>query len=115
MKLKFWEKDRKGKLVPVELERRKNLQVLRVLLNEKKFFIVYGVYNNNPMTWVIKDKTKGQLLADFIEAGVHINLFLEVTEEEFNLCDAKIKSRNSGIVRNAIMTPNKDPKGVFKG
>jgi len=110
MKLKFWQKNVEGHLVSVELERRKHISI-----STKRFFIFYGVFNNQPMTWIVKDKTRGQALAEFIENGVHINLLLEITEEEFNLCDAKIKSKNSGIVRSAIMTPNKDPKGVFRG
>ena len=114
MKLKFWEKNVEGILAPVYIERRKTIQI-DTKLSVKRFFIFYGVFNNQPMTWIVKDKTRGQALAEFIENGVHINLLLEITEEEFNLCDAKIKSKNSSIVRSAIMTPNKDPKGVFKG
>ena len=59
-----------------------------------EFFILYGVYNNQPMTWTSRAKNRGEVYKSCIENGVHLTHLDQLTEEEYDICAKAIKDRN---------------------
>lgn len=65
-----------------------------------RYFVIYGINNNEPCMWLGKYKNKGELYKLFVENSIHLQFVDEVTRDDAIIINEQLVKNQLAVIKS---------------